>query len=209
MQARNHRVRLRAATPASYDALATLSTAESIHLFPGELIHKQSDLLDVAMLYPFEQELAVGKYARDDHVRLFKHILHSMCIQSMQRHSKPDMAHRLRLCIFAALHTFALIRIFASCWWTVTFASLCSEGGMTNGRGMMAFSRGFMRFAQGMPVVPVALRADIPWGISTHTITSSFLSNMFWFCFPPVIRLEATVLPALQQQEVRDSKVWT
>lgn len=82
------------------------------------------------------------------------------------------------------------------------FASYCAEGGMTNGKGMMTFSRGFMRFAQGMPVVPVALRADIPWGLSTHTRTSSFLANLFWFCFPPVVRLEATVLPALREQEV-------
>ena len=51
---------------------------------------------------------------------------------------------------------------------------------MTNGRGMMKFNRGFMRFSEGLPVVPVALRATLPWDIATHTLTSSFLSNMFW-----------------------------
>lgn len=52
---------------------------------------------------------------------------------------------------------------------------------MTNGRGMMKFNRGFMRFSEGLPVVPVALRATLPWGIATHTLTSSILSNMFWY----------------------------
>lgn len=55
------------------------------------------------------------------------------------------------------------------------------EGGMTNGRAMMKFNRGFMRFSEGLPIVPVALRASLPWNISTHTLTSSFLSNMFWY----------------------------
>ena len=55
-----------------------------------------------------------------------------------------------------------------------------AEGGMTNGTGMMKFSRGFLRFAHGLPVVPVALRASLPWSISTHTLNSSFLSNLFW-----------------------------
>lgn len=40
---------------------------------------------------------------------------------------------------------------------------LFPEGGMTNGKGMMAFSRGFTRFAAGVPVVPVALRVVSPF----------------------------------------------
>jgi hypothetical protein len=40
---------------------------------------------------------------------------------------------------------------------------LFPEGGMTNGRGMMAFSRGFTRFAPGGAVVPVALRLRAPF----------------------------------------------
>jgi hypothetical protein len=40
---------------------------------------------------------------------------------------------------------------------------LFPEGGMTNGRGMMAFSRGFTRFAPGGVVVPVALRLRAPF----------------------------------------------
>lgn len=67
----------------------------------------------------------------------------------------------------------------------------------------MRFSRGFMRFAQDGPVVPVALRAKLPWGITTHTLTSSFLANLFWFCFVPSVALEATVLPPLQRSKVR------
>ncbi len=55
---------------------------------------------------------------------------------------------------------------------------------MTNGRGMMKFSRGFMRFGRGLPIVPAAVRAENPFGISTHTLSSSFLGNMFW-CAPP------------------------
>lgn len=69
---------------------------------------------------------------------------------------------------------------------------------MTNGRGMMRFSRGFMAFAKRLPVVPVALRARLPWGLHTHTLTSSFAANMFWFCFAPWVRLDATVLPPLR-----------
>jgi len=74
---------------------------------------------------------------------------------------------------------------------------LFPEGGMTNGSGMMKFNKGFMRFAEGLPVVPVALRASLPWGISTHTLNSSFLMNMFWFCFTPYVELQLTVLPSL------------
>lgn len=74
---------------------------------------------------------------------------------------------------------------------------------MTNGRGMMKFSRGFMLFAQRLPVAPMALRAELPWGLATHTLTSSFAANMFWFCFAPSVRLDATVLPPMQLCEVR------
>ena len=76
---------------------------------------------------------------------------------------------------------------------------LCDQraGGLTNGRGMMLFSRGFMKFAGGLPVVPVALRVTPALGIRTHTLTSSFLANLFWFSVPPYLEIEATVLPAL------------
>ena len=72
---------------------------------------------------------------------------------------------------------------------------------------MMRFSRGFMRFAQDGPVVPVALRASLPWGITTHTLTSSFLANLFWFCFAPSLALAVTVLPALSRKKVRVTAV--
>jgi len=57
------------------------------------------------------------------------------------------------------------------------------EGGMTDGRsGLMRFSRGFMRFAAGLPVVPVALRVRtcLP-EVASHTLTSSFGANLFWW----------------------------
>lgn len=73
---------------------------------------------------------------------------------------------------------------------------------MTNGMGMMRFSRGFMRFGRGLPVVPLALRARPAFGISSHTLTSSFLANLFWFSFCPWVELDATVLPALYPDEV-------
>lgn len=68
------------------------------------------------------------------------------------------------------------------------------EGVMTNGSGMVQFSRGFMRFGRSMPIVPVALRVTVPWNIQTHTLTSSFAANLFWFCFVPWVQLDATVL---------------
>ena len=80
-----------------------------------------------------------------------------------------------------------------------------AEGGMTNGRGMMRFSRGFMRFGKGLPIVPAAVRAAPVFGISTHTLTSSFAANMFWFCFAPWVDLEVTVLPPMRPQEVHTS----
>ncbi|KAK9809268.1 hypothetical protein WJX72_012446 [[Myrmecia] bisecta] len=78
---------------------------------------------------------------------------------------------------------------------------LFPEGGMTNGKGMMKFSRGFLRFGKDLPIVPVALRCTAPWGLQTHTLTSSFLANLFWFCFLPWVRLEATVLEPCRMQE--------
>ena len=74
---------------------------------------------------------------------------------------------------------------------------------MTNGRGMMRFSRGFMRFGKGLPIVPAAVRAEPAFGISTHTLTSSFGANMFWFCFAPWVALDVTVLPPMQPREAR------
>lgn len=74
---------------------------------------------------------------------------------------------------------------------------LFPEGGMTNGEGMMTFSRGFMRFGRGLPIVPAAMRAHSDFGISTHTLSSSFVANMFWFCFSPTMSLDVTVLPPM------------
>lgn len=77
---------------------------------------------------------------------------------------------------------------------------------MTNGRGMMKFSRGFMRFGRGLPIVPAAVRSAAVFGLSTHTLTSSFGANMFWFCFAPWVELDVTVLPPMRPAEVR---CWT
>ena len=75
---------------------------------------------------------------------------------------------------------------------------------MTSGAGMMRFSRGFLRFGRDLPIAPVVLRASVPWNmdLQTHTLTSSFLSNLFWFCWAPSIRLEARVLPPMTMQPV-------
>lgn len=74
---------------------------------------------------------------------------------------------------------------------------------MTNGSGMVQFSRGFMLFAKNLPIVPVALRVTVPWNIQTHTLTSSFAANLFWFCFVPWVRLDATVLTPMSLAKVR------
>ena len=74
---------------------------------------------------------------------------------------------------------------------------------MTNGSGMVQFSRGFMLFGKNLPIVPVALRVTVPWNIQTHTLTSSFAANLFWFCFVPWVRLDATVLEPMSLAKVR------
>lgn len=77
------------------------------------------------------------------------------------------------------------------------------EGGMTNGSvGMMRFSRGFMRFAAQLPIVPAALRvrSALP-EVRSHTLTSSFMANLFWFSFPLWTDLEVTLLPAVSLEE--------
>ena len=74
---------------------------------------------------------------------------------------------------------------------------------MTNGSGMVQFSRGFMRFGKTLPIVPVALRVTVPWNIQTHTLTSSFVANLFWFCFVPWVQLDATVLKPMSLAQVR------
>ena len=80
---------------------------------------------------------------------------------------------------------------------------LFAEGVMTNGTGMVQFSRGFMRFGKHLPIVPVALRVTVPWNIQTHTLTSNFAANLFWFCFVPWVRLDATVLKPMSLAQVR------
>lgn len=75
------------------------------------------------------------------------------------------------------------------------------EGGMTNGSGMMRFSRGFMLFADKLPVVPVALRVKTAFPeVKSHTLTSPFLANLFWFSFQPWTEIEAVALPPMQLQ---------
>lgn len=78
---------------------------------------------------------------------------------------------------------------------------LFPEGVMTNGSGMVQFSRGFMRFGRSLPIVPVALRVTVPWKIQTHTLTSNFAANLFWFCFVPWVRLDATILKPMSLSE--------
>lgn len=75
---------------------------------------------------------------------------------------------------------------------------LFPEGGMTNGSGMMRFSRGFLKFAHSLPVVPVALKLHTPFDIRTHTLNSGFLANLFWLSFCPWVRAEVTALPAMR-----------
>eukprot|EP00775_Hariotina_reticulata_P006685 gene6685-6908_t len=60
---------------------------------------------------------------------------------------------------------------------------------------------GFMLFADKLPVVPVALRVRpaLPQ-VKCHTLTSSFLANLFWFSFQPWTRIEAKALPPMQLQ---------
>lgn len=64
---------------------------------------------------------------------------------------------------------------------------------------MMRFSRGFMMFADKLPVVPVALRIRCAFPqINSHTIDSNFLVNLFWCSFQPSTVMEAKALPAMQ-----------
>lgn len=58
-----------------------------------------------------------------------------------------------------------------------------------------------MLFADKLPVVPVALRLRTAFHeVESHTATSSFLSNLFWFSFQPWTVIEATALPPMQLQ---------
>jgi hypothetical protein len=63
--------------------------------------------------------------------------------------------------------------------------------------GMMRFSRGFMLFADKLPVVPVALRVKGAFPqLHTHTLDSNFLVNLFWCSFQPWTVMEVRALPA-------------
>jgi hypothetical protein len=50
--------------------------------------------------------------------------------------------------------------------------------------------------------VPIALRAELPWGgaVAPHTLTSSFGANLFWLSWVPWLRLRATALPPMTWQ---------
>jgi hypothetical protein len=64
---------------------------------------------------------------------------------------------------------------------------------------MMRFSRGFMLFADKLPVVPAALRVRGAFPqVRTHTIDSHFLTNLFWCSFQPWTVFEVTALPAMR-----------
>jgi hypothetical protein len=67
---------------------------------------------------------------------------------------------------------------------------------------MMRFSRGFMLFADQLPVVPVSLRIKGAFPqVNSHTIDSNFLVNLFWCSFQPWTVMEAKALPAMQLRE--------
>ena len=72
---------------------------------------------------------------------------------------------------------------------------LFPEACMSSGAAVLRFSRGFALL--DAPVVPIACRAVHAFGISTHTLTSSFGANLFWLCFAPWTRLSAKVLPPM------------
>jgi hypothetical protein len=72
---------------------------------------------------------------------------------------------------------------------------LFPEACMSSGAAVLRFSRGFALL--DAPVVPIACRARHAFGISTHTLTSSFGANLFWLCFAPWTRLSATVMPPM------------
>ncbi len=38
------------------------------------------------------------------------------------------------------------------------------------------------------------------FGIKTHTLSSSFLANLFWYSFSPATEMELVVLPPVQPQ---------
>lgn len=74
---------------------------------------------------------------------------------------------------------------------------------MTNGAGMLQFSRGFTRLlpSRHTPVVPVALRvATSPPHARTHTLTSPFSANLLLLGLCGRVRMEAVVLPPMTQQ---------
>ena len=73
------------------------------------------------------------------------------------------------------------------------------EGILSSSTALLRFSRSFATLQA--PVVPVALRSSHGLGISTHTLTSSFASNLWWLCFAPWGRLTATVLPPMSRWE--------
>lgn len=75
----------------------------------------------------------------------------------------------------------------------------CEEGGITNGMGMLQFTRGFMKFAKDSPIVPVALRVSHPFEVNLHTLTSSFIANLFLFSFLPWVTLDATILDPVRK----------
>ena len=75
---------------------------------------------------------------------------------------------------------------------------LFPEGGMSSGAGVLRFSRGFALLRA--PVVPITFRCRHAFGISTHTLTSSFGANLFWLLFAPSSELSATVLPPMRQR---------
>lgn len=95
------------------------------------------------------------------------------------------------------------------------------EGGLTaSGAGLMTFSRGFASLVPSHPqssdsqqnggdsllsspspaVFPVALRVRHAFDISTHTLDSSFVANLWWMCFAPWTNIDATVLPPMRRR---------
>lgn len=198
MQASRHRVRLWHATKEIYRDLSDNSAhSDPIHLFPGQpaavsllcshVYHHAYPpfLLPILCMLSSSSCIIKGQF-------ISIYYRYTVAIQSMPLRGNQCCLPACQMLKAVSTHSVTL----GSHGW-------CAEGVMTNGSGMVQFSRGFMLFAKNLPIVPVALRVTVPWNIQTHTLTSSFAANLFWFCFVPWVRLDATVLTPMSLAKVR------
>jgi hypothetical protein len=204
---------LRPASPAEYEALAAAGpSAPPLHLFPeGGMTHGRAGMMRFSRGFtrimgwsgvasaPGGAEAHAGAGDGEDAAGGAAHAAHGSAGEGQQAHWRPAA---LPLASAAAASAAATSHTHSS--GSPPPGAAHAEGAQPRPSSSSPASPASSSPAGAdsptslLPVVPAALRLHSPLaGVRSHTLTSSFLANLFWLSFSPWVEYEVTVLPPM------------